>query len=732
MGQESTFDVVKVGARKASGWGTARAKDANGEAVSLVGNGVGRLNPGDRIEALGDMKHHSIYGEQFAVTEYKKIDTPQHWGLIEWLKSFKGIGPAKATALEEIWRTGDRNRFDQQFFGYCSARGGQAFFEWARPELASLIDTSKTYGVRGLIAFMRFINEQAGAWNDRRPIKDCVKELVVQWKKDPYEILLKAYFFKEADAYLIGQDVVRYDDPNRLRHILAFMTQHRDDTLHDVNELSYEANNDYGIPLWDMVAEHKIPDTIRIIEIENTTYLQDRVLASCETAIAANLRDLFTQKNFEPVPVAREFVKGALPFALNEDQWQAVESALAHPISIITGGPGTGKTTILKAVIQSLSQDPVIGPTLGNRVLMCAPTNKAARRMSQQSGIAASSIHRMLGATAYDNPQARAEGRKKNGLSFNFRVDENAPLENKIIIVDESSMVDTRLMAALLRGVDPETSRVIFVGDDKQLPPISEGMPFKDFMETTECLPAIDTSNLTHVMRADPGRLLLNANSIRRGALDQIRFGTAPDWEFVECDTDDWIMKHVVRLGKHLYNSNQHNPFSFQIITPRRFGHALSAYNINKAFREEVFQQSGANFVVSDKGLCGGDNDSDLINGDFFEVTEIVDNDWMRVSLEIPRVEEERVRKIARYHDSWMQGWAITIHKYQGCEAPYIVIPISSTFGSFPSRAMLYTALTRAQKKVYIVGSKRAFMDALENVDPVRTTGFRLGVVEHD
>ena len=188
-------------------------------------------------------------------------------------------------------------------------------------------------------------------------------------------------------------------------------------------------------------------------------------------------------------------------------------------------------------------------------------------------------------------------------------------------------------------------------------------------------------------------------------------------------------MKYIVEISRKVYEDPNYDPFSFQIITPRRFGHNLSAYQINKKFRETVLSQSGPHFIAGDKGLCSGRNTFELINGDFFKVLELSTDNTMKVHLEIPPLGADPERTIPRHDDSLMQGWAITIHKYQGCEAPYIIIPITKSFGHFPSRAMMYTALTRAQKKVFIVGERTAFMAALENEDPVRDTGYRLGVV---
>ena len=136
----------------------------------------------------------------------------------------------------------------------------------------------------------------------------------------------------------------------------------------------------------------------------------------CEKDIALSLHTIADQPDFEPVPVARKAIQKELPFRLNEDQWEAIETALAAPLSIITGGPGTGKTTILRAVIQSLAQDANIGPLLGSKIKLAAPTNKAARRMSQQTGMFATSIHRLLGAIA-DKSKAK-ESRKHGAACF--------------------------------------------------------------------------------------------------------------------------------------------------------------------------------------------------------------------------------------------------------------------------------------------------------------------------
>lgn len=729
MSDETTIklEVTRVRTRKPTGWGVAVGKTLdNNESVTIVGNGISMLSQGDRIECTGSWAHHDQYGKQFKLSKITDLEDPVNQHLIYWLRSFRGIGPAKAAMLESDFRAVGYDAFFKKTMSILGSyrtpdKTAIEWLAWLEPVLERVVIRSKAFGMKGLSSFLslfRYLRKKAGYQISAKDVRDRVNDL---WLSDPYDVLCSHYTFKDADTYILKNDVLKPDAPIRLNYVLNEILLGEPDTVVDVNKAHARANNEYAVPVWDMLLSGELSrmPSVRIIEHSTGTFLQNEMLHNCELDIKNSIEALAKRERVA-LPLDLNKLAEKLPFKLTEEQRHAVSELVNEPVGVLTGGAGTGKTTIMRALLRAYE---ISGNPLAFR--LAAPTNKAARRLSRQTGVPATSIHKLLQATPTLADRAQ---QKRTGLSFDFQINELNQIHSSLIIIDEVSMVDTRLMAALLRGIDTATCRLLLVGDHQQLPPVQEGQPFVDIMEQNS-LPKLSTYKLERIMRQNPGQLLSNSSAIRARRAEQVRMTSAPDWEFIRADDDDTIKRAIIAYGRKIYRESGHDPFCFQIITPRRHAHALSTVELNKLFRTEEFNTPNYAFVAGDKGLCTGHNALGLVNGDIFRV-DSVDSVSNEMTITFETAEGLQSKKIDRETASLTQGWAITIHKFQGDEAPYILIPVSKTFGTFVTRSMMYTAITRAQKKVILIGDYDAFMDALQNEEPDRMTGFKLGAFD--
>ena len=727
MSDTIQLEVTRIRTSRPSGWGVASGKTlAGNENITIVGVGVSSLSQGDRVECTGDWTDHPTYGRQMQFNSIKDLDDPINHQLIYWLKSLKGIGPAKATDLEATYRTaGFESMYIKLLTIMRTVREPNEFelrwVEWFKPVCEKAIERSKSFGPRGLACVVSAFKDKQREFGGQASVKDVRDFVNKLWETDPYDILNTYYGFKEADVFILKNNVIKPDADIRIKNVLNHLMLHEPDTIHELNKLHAKASNEFAIPVWDMYMDGSLKEKtgVLIIEKEGEVYLQDQMLHDCEQDIKSKLVE-FAQRGptgltFEPAELA-----SMLSFKLTDEQMKAVQTLVGAATGVLTGGAGTGKTTIMRAMLKAYRCS---GSEANFR--LAAPTNKAARRLSRQTGVHATSIHKLLDCQPFPQQKTR---QKKTGLKFDFAVNETNPIKNSLIIVDEMSMVDTRIMAALMRGIDAQTCQLLMVGDHQQLPPIQEGQPFVDIMEGNS-LPEINTFKLERIMRQNPGQLLSNASSIRLRQKDRIKLTRAPDWEFVKADDDETIRKHVIDIARKIYHENHRDPFSFQIITPRKHAHRLSTIELNKDFRLAEFQTPNYAFVVGDKGLCTGHSPFNLINGDVFKV-EAIDQQANKMTVLVETADGPETMVIPKEYPTLTQGWAITIHKFQGDEAPYIIIPVSRTFGGFLSRSMLYTAITRGQKKVILVGQVDAFMEALDNEEPDRLTGFKIGAVD--
>ncbi len=388
-------------------------------------------------------------------------------------------------------------------------------------------------------------------------------------------------------------------------------------------------------------------------------------------------------------------VQEELKINLAEKQIQAVRESLDKKVMVITGGPGTGKTTIINAIIR-------IYRRAGQRVLLAAPTGRAAKRMSEATGFEARTIHRLLEFSP-----------KENG----FKKNEQDRLDADLIIIDEASMVDTILMNHLSRAVRPETT-LILVGDIDQLPSVGAGNVLKDIIDSGR----IPTVRLNEIFRqAKESMIIINAHRINSGEFPYITSDKEKlqDFYFVELEEPEKVLEMIV----HMCRDRIPDRFGFhplddiQVLTPMHRG-IVGASSLNAALQKELnassdeFQRGGRTFKTGDKVMQIRNNyDKDVYNGDIGRIASI-DREAQEMTVSF---DARPVTYDFSDLDEIVLAYAVSVHKSQGSEYPVVVMPLLTQHYLLLQRNLLYTAITRGKKLVVIIGTKKALGIAIRN-----------------
>jgi exodeoxyribonuclease V alpha subunit len=387
-----------------------------------------------------------------------------------------------------------------------------------------------------------------------------------------------------------------------------------------------------------------------------------------------------------------ERIASATGMNYDEVQMQAIETAARSKVLILTGGPGTGKTTTTLGIIRAFQ-------SAGASILLAAPTGRAAKRLSETTGMEAKTVHRLL------------EFKPPEGYQHN----EEAPLDGDVLIVDECSMIDIMLMYALLRAV-PDTMTLIFVGDVDQLPSVGAGNVLRDMIES-QCFPVV---RLTRIFRqAQTSRIIMNAHRINKGQMPDISNGRNTDFFFVTRETPEAAAEEIVQLVRSkLPRYYRVHPSEIQVLTPMQRG-VVGAANLNQLLQTAVnpgdtgLHRGGIEYRVHDKVMQIRNNyDKEVFNGDIGEISSV--NVYDR-ELTVTFDDREIVYDATEL-DELVLAYATTIHKAQGSEYPIVVVPVLMTHYVMLQRNLIYTGITRAKKGLIIVGTKKALGVAVRTV----------------
>lgn len=673
---------------------------------------------GENIEATGDYTDHPTYGTQFKVVSFEEKAPEDQEAIERYLGSgaIKGIGLAMAARIVRRFKEDTFRIIEEEPERLVEVKG---ISERKAMEIASQVNEK-----RDLRQAMIFLQQFGITMNLAVKIYNKYgQEVYGILKENPYRLAddIEGVGFRTADD-IAAKAGIRTDSDFRVRSgILYTLLQASGEghTFLPQEELTAKTSELLGIDK-EIIEKNYMDLSIDRKIIMKQSGDQVQIYSSSfyymEANTATMLRELDITYDVADAEIEQRIhnIEKQTGMQLDEHQVQAVKEAVRNGLLIITGGPGTGKTTTINTIIRYFEIE-------GMDIFLAAPTGRAAKRMSETTGFEARTIHRML------ELNGGMEG------SAGFERNETNPLETDVVIIDEMSMVDITLMNSLLKAIAPGT-RLILVGDINQLPSVGPGSVLKDIIQSE----AFNVVMLTKIFRqASTSDIIVNAHKINRGeevSLDN----KSMDFFFLKRYEADIIINVVLQLVKQkLPKFVDATPYDIQVLTPMRKG-LLGVERLNgilqqylnppdqskrekehgdMVFREgDKVMQTKNNYQleweIRTKFGLTVDKGMGIFNGDMGIIIEI--NDFA----ETMTVEFDEGRKVEYSYkllDELELAYAITIHKSQGSEYPAVVIPLLNGPSMLMNRNLLYTAVTRARKCVTLVGNDATFNQMIQN-----------------
>ena len=689
--------------------------DVEDQLVTAVGT-MPFINVGDIVKAEGTMVKHAVYGEQFKINTFEKVMPSTVVEVEKYLGSgiIKGVGPA--TSKKIVNRFGEDTvnvlRFEPyklaEISGVTSSKATQISEEF-----------NKEWQLWQIVIFLQ--KYDIGATNSNRVYKELGYNAIDRIKENPYILLSILYgvSFETVDRMAISLGI-DYNSNFRINSGIKYalgLSSHNGNTCSSKSQLINYVGTILKVPF------ELVENELTSLSYAKEIYIEDDFVFlhnyyEAEDSIARRVMMLCNDKVKKIINIDSKLndIERTIKMDLSEEQKKAIKMAFNNKIAIITGGPGTGKTTIIKTILKLTELEKL-------EVSLCAPTGRAAKRITETTGKEARTLHRLL-----------ALGKTEDeGISINYEVPK---LDQDIIIVDEASMVDTLLMHFLLKAFKEKT-RLILIGDSDQLPSVGAGNVLKDLIDSD----LVPTSKLSHIYRqAQESDIVVNAHKVNQGERIDL---TARDGDFFFINGTNIISKVSDLLSGRLQKYGNYDAFKdIQILTPTKKGESGTKYlnkelqNVlnpankfkkEKSFGSVIFRegdkvmQTKNNYDLVWESLDGKSYGSGIYNGDMGIIDSITD-DGMKVIFDDDKI-------VDYTQDSFEElehAYAITVHKSQGSEFPVVVMPIISGPPMLYTRNLLYTGITRAKELLVIVGDNGVVNQMIDNNDiKKRNTGLK-------
>jgi exodeoxyribonuclease V alpha subunit len=678
------------------------------EEAVITGTMMG-VQVGENLICHGSWKNTDRYGKQFQVESFEVRMPTTKDGVEKYLSAgqIAGIGPVYAKRIVQKFGTATFDILDEQPEKLLEVEGigkktlGRIIKSWHNQQNA-----------REIVLFLQ--QYQISPLYALRIFKQYGDRSVEKIKENPYRLAeeVVGIGFKKADE-IARQMEIGIESPLRVDAGIdyALMQQNRQGhSCYPLDEFCEEAAQLLSVSqdlvqtrLGNLVQQNKIVvDSFNFKDQGPQTYiwrrplfLQEQQIVQESMRLLSHTESWLAQLDFDQ---AISQASKSLKINLAQQQEEAVEASISNKIHIITGGPGTGKSTITKVILKVLSN-------YREKILLAAPTGRAAKRLTEITGREAQTIHSLLSLDF------------SGGSFLNSRLSE--PLDAEVLIVDEASMIDTALMAVLLSCL-PDQCKLILVGDVDQLPSVGPGNVLNDMILAGQ----IPVTRLTEIFRqATDSQIVMNAHKINNGLFPDIQINKDGDFFFIQEKKAEKIAQLLVNLiKKRLPQAYQLHPLKdIQLLCPMHkseIGTQRLNEEIQKALndpdsKKEIAKRGGLKFSVGDKVMQIKNNyEKSVFNGDIGFIKKIKTVDKLLI------VEMDDSREV-EYEFSELNelelAYAVTVHKYQGSEAPCIIMPIHESQYSLLFRNLLYTAVTRGKKLVILVGSKEALLIAVKN-----------------
>lgn len=640
----------------------------------------------------GNWDSNNKYGRTFKVERWEEVLPTNSHGMECYLGSglIKGVGETLAKAIVE--KFGDRtleiiDTHSEEIFEVSKIKRKKAEQIWKswdeHKHMRVAISFLLSYGVSVTMAIKIF--------------KVYEKETINIIKKNPYCLVYDVDGIGFARADEIAQKLGKTkNDPERIKAGITFclqMSAEDGNTYMESPELLSKAAKLLEVEWKDVlnVINSLKDDEIVIVE-NNRVYLP--LYYSDEERIANKLRlmasSMSTFNSGQDIDVS--LIEEELGIKYEPEQISAIKTALRSNVMVLTGGPGTGKTTVTRGILRALMD-------ANYNVECAAPTGKAAERMSEATGVCAKTIHRMLKFRPGQGPQ----------------FDENNPFPYDAIILDECSMINILLMDIFLKAVKYST-KLIFIGDVDQLPSIGAGNVLNDII-ASNTVPVVKLEKIFR--QAQTSRIITNAHKINKGIIPDFSNNGSKDFFFLPASSSEEASKTIIDLmSRRLPKAYNVDPKNIQLLTPMKIGN-LGTVKMNESLQAILnpvgreIKYGTTTFRVGDKVMqIKNDYDKGVFNGDTGIITD-VDEDARTITVQYKDIS---VVYEQGDFDELILAYASTIHKSQGSEYDIVVIPILSEHYVMLQRNLLYTAITRAKKVCIIVGDKRMFAYGVKNV----------------
>ena len=676
------------------GFTVARMKEPKKTELTCIVGVIPSIQPGETIHCKGTWKHHSQYGRQFEVASFELRTPSDLLGIQKYLESgmIKGVGPAYAERIVKKFGIETLDIIDKTPERLLEVPGiGEK-----RVELIQRCWQEQS-SIRQVMIFLR--GHGVSPAFAQKIFKTYGDQSIEKVQGNPYSLAKEIHGigFKSADKIALGLGI----SPDADGRIDA-----------GIEHVLWELSNDGHVcyPLSQL-----LPEVAQVLEVP-----EERVKGRLEELVKSGelvqqdelvwVKPLFLSE----IGIARElarllhhpcvlrqvdrdravdWVQKQLDLELAPLQNEAVVKGLYEKLLIITGGPGTGKSTITEAIL-------TISEKLTDKILLAAPTGRAAKRLSEITKKRAATIHSML---------------EMDFTNGGFKRNRENPLVCDLIIIDEASMIDTLLMNHLLKAI-PSHARVIFVGDIDQLPSVGPGNVLKETIRS-ECIPVCILKEIFR--QAKGSKIITNAHMINEGVFPDLTEREKDDFIFIEQHTPEQILSTIVDLVCHrLPRTHRLHRFDdIQVLAPMKRG-LIGIENLNMVLQQKLnpsvnpLKRMGRSFHCGDKVMQIRNNyQKEAYNGDVGKIIEIdMSEQKIKVAYEAHLVDYEFSEL-----DELVLAYAVSIHKYQGSECPCIVIPIHMSHFKLLYRNLLYTGITRGKKLVVLVGAKKALSIAVKN-----------------
>ena len=665
-------------------------KDYN-ELVTVVGNLID-VNVGSVLLIEGEWTVNKKYGTQFSAYKWEETVPATAFGIEKYLGSglIKGVGPKFAKRIVDMFGTDtisvieDNPEQLSEVEGIGEKRIEMIVKSWEQQkEIKNIMlflqshDVSTTFATK---IYKKYGNKSI--------------EIV---KANPYKLAddIWGIGFKTADNIA---SKLNFDKNCFIRcrsGILYTLNQLADDghVYAEKEQLIKKSSELLDIEQNFIVeALEKILNTNDLILDEEAIYLPTFYMAEIGIAHRLKLLNNSPARINTNLKVNISRLQEKIGIEYDEIQAKGIQQAVTAKVMILTGGPGTGKTTTTLGIIRILQ-------IMGMHILLAAPTGRAAKRMTETTGMEAKTIHRLL------------EFKPSGGYQRN----EKNMLDGDVLIIDESSMIDVILMNSLMKAIPPHM-KLILIGDIDQLPSVGAGNVLRDIIDSNQ----FSVIRLTKIFRqAQSSRIIMNAHKINEGRYPDLSNGKNTDFFFIEAEEPEIAANTIVELVKSRLPKYYHiSPSSIQVLSPMQKG-MVGASNLNILLQDAInpsdkcLYRAGRSFRQNDKVMQIRNNyDKEVFNGDIGFISEIdFDNNKLNVAFD-NRIIEYDITEL----DELVQAYAITIHKSQGSEYPVVVMPVMMTHFIMLQRNLIYTGITRAKKVLVIVGTKKAVSYSVRNV----------------